>query len=100
MSDEDFKCVCIACRKQMKNYMSGGLQPDGGIAFYSKGHYGSTIFDPMDGSYLEIVACDECVSKAAAEGLVFHAEMMQLAKYKTERWDGKDHGWEAAETEA
>jgi hypothetical protein len=25
---------------------------------------------------------------------------MQLAKYKTERWDGKDHGWEAAETEA
>ena len=25
------------------------------------GHYGSTVFDPMDASYLEIVVCDPCL---------------------------------------
>lgn len=95
----DFKCICIACRKEMKNYMSDGLQPDDGICFYSKGHYGSTVFDPMDGSYLEICVCDECLTKAASEGLVYRAEILQLAKYKTEPWDGETPTWEVVEAE-
>lgn len=33
----------------------------GGTAFRIYGHYGSTVFDPMDGSSLEIVICDECL---------------------------------------
>lgn len=45
--------------------MSGEFQPSGGLAFRTRGHYGSTFFDPMDGSGLEIAVCDECVSQLA-----------------------------------
>ena len=40
-------------------------QPYGGLAFQSEGHYGSTVFDPMDGTYLEVNICDECLLRAS-----------------------------------
>jgi hypothetical protein len=40
-------------------------QPYDGLAFQSQGHYGSTVFDPMDGTYLEINICDECLLRAS-----------------------------------
>jgi len=58
---EALKCVCIRCDKELHNYMIDDLQPDNGLAFYTRGHYGSTVFDPMDGSWLGIVVCDDCV---------------------------------------
>lgn len=90
-------CVCIACRKDMRNYLSDGLQPDSGLSFMTKGHYGSTVFDPMDGSYLEICVCDRCLTVAASEGLVYRAAMLQLAKYKTKPWDGTTPACETIE---
>jgi len=37
-------------------------QPSGGTGFSSRGHYGSTVYDPMcDGEVLELAVCDECL---------------------------------------
>lgn len=59
-------CNCIACGKPMKNYQDDGtLQPSGGLAFQTQGHYGSAVFDPMDGSLLEIAVCDDCIGRAS-----------------------------------
>lgn len=58
---------CIACSKTMESVLpeGRGIQPLGGLAFCSHGHYGSSYFDPMDGSFIEIAVCDECLSKTA-----------------------------------
>ena len=40
-----------------------GIQPMGGVAFLSHGHFGSSVFDPMDGSIIQIVLCDPCLSE-------------------------------------
>lgn len=64
MNDTD--CTCIVCEKSLGNIMDErGFQPDCGLAFHTYGHYGSTFFDPMDGSYLEIAVCDDCIRKAS-----------------------------------
>jgi hypothetical protein len=54
---------CIVCDKQLCNvFEDAENQPYGGTAFQSHGHYGSTAFDPMDGQYLEVTICDECLA--------------------------------------
>lgn len=65
---------CIKCEKQMRNFSNGCHQPDNGLGFHTRGAYGSTYFDPMDGSYLELSICDDCVQEADAKGLVHHGE--------------------------
>lgn len=55
---------CICCGAPLPNIMIGrGIQPMGGLAFLSQGHFGSSVFDPMDGSSIQIVLCDPCLSK-------------------------------------
>ena len=64
---------CIVCDKPLRNAAPEEIsqnQPSGGTAFQSRGHYGSTVFDPMDGTYLEVNICDPCLTKAGAEGKV------------------------------
>lgn len=64
-------CKCIACQRPMTNIAEDGtLQPSGGTAFQTRGHYGSTVFDPMDGSLLEIAVCDGCLTAASLHGNV------------------------------
>lgn len=58
------KCKCIKCGLEMINIAKIGFQPEGGVAFSSAGHYGSTEFDPMDGTRVEIVICDPCFVEA------------------------------------
>jgi hypothetical protein len=48
----------------MVNIAREGFQPMGGLALNSVGHYGSTEFDPMDGTRIEVVVCDPCLIKA------------------------------------
>jgi hypothetical protein len=48
---------------EMQNSKMVEVHPMGGLHFRTHGHYGSTIFDPMDGSYLDIAICDGCVMK-------------------------------------
>ena len=68
-------CTCIACGKAMANIQEDGtLQPSGGTAFQSRGHYGSTVFDPMDGSLIEIAVCDDCLGDAIERNRVVHVD--------------------------
>lgn len=65
------KCHCIVCQKPMINIVENGtLQPSGGCAFQTTGHYGCGVFDPMNGSVLEIAICDECLNRASKRGEV------------------------------
>jgi hypothetical protein len=61
---------CVVCEKAMMNISDKCHQPIDGLAFHTCGHYGSTYFDPVDGSYLELSICDECVKEADRKGLV------------------------------
>lgn len=57
--------ICIRCNKKLEKVFDDNqnLQPLCAVHFYSYGHYGSTYFDPMDGSTLNIFVCDTCLEK-------------------------------------
>lgn len=74
MVQTDATIDCFCCGKQMGNWIyetsrSDGtvsrvnVHPIGGLHFRTYGHYGSRVFDPMDGkgTTLDIAICDECV---------------------------------------
>lgn len=64
---------CIVCDCSLDSCMQmeeGANQPYKGTVFTSHGQYGSTIFDPMDGSYLEINICDACLAEKARTNYV------------------------------
>lgn len=64
-------CQCFKCGQRLENLSASfgnlGFQPLGGTCFGTYGHYGSTVFDPVDGSKLEIVICDECLEPLIGE---------------------------------
>jgi len=73
--DKNLVLPCISCGYQPKhvfNEETESNQPHEATCFMTQGHYGSTFFDPMDGSYLEINVCDECLKDLAAHGRVLH----------------------------
>lgn len=64
------KINCFVCDKELDNWeyetRSGSLvevHPMDGLHFMTRGHYGSTIFDPMSDKRLDIAICDLCVMK-------------------------------------
>lgn len=58
--------------------------PSCGVVFQALGNYGSGIFDPGTGAYLEINVCDQCVER--------NKDKILLGKRKSEvtliPWDG------------
>lgn len=60
--------TCIICDYQPDTAFNGwpgdGNQPYKAIAFHTRGHYGSTFFDPLDGTMIEINVCGSCLQKA------------------------------------
>lgn len=65
---------CIACGERLERATeeSDVDQPYAGTGFYSDGHYGSTVFDPVvSGDRLHIVVCDDCLRRAAEEQKVY-----------------------------
>ncbi len=58
---------CVICHKSLENLDEDGFQPLKGLAFHTYGHYGSQKFDPMDGSYLELAICDDCLVETALQ---------------------------------
>lgn len=46
---------CIVCQAPTED----------GTYFRTHGNYGSTVFDPMDGSYLDILICNPCLAERA-----------------------------------
>lgn len=70
--------TCIICEKEVENMTYEGGDPNGvhpmdGTAFTSYGHYGSTVFDPMDGSTITLVICNGCL-KGHKEEFLYHKE--------------------------
>ena len=62
---------CVRCEKHLENIQPNiGFQPNDGLAFYTNGHYGSTFFDPMDSTYIEIAVCDICMEHLSEIGFV------------------------------
>ena len=68
----DDKIPCIVCATELVNcsYESGDgthtieVHPMNGLHFQTRGHYGSTIFDPMTGNEtLDVAICDVCIMK-------------------------------------
>lgn len=61
------KTNCIICSTEVENWDEAypadnpQVHPINGTVFRTYGQYGSTVFDPMDASYLEIVVCDSCL---------------------------------------
>jgi hypothetical protein len=63
------KIPCIVCTKELDNLeyemrSTGNMvevHPMNGLHFRTYGHYGSTIFDPMDGTCIDLAICDECI---------------------------------------
>lgn len=59
---------CLICGKQLEPVFSDAgtvNQPNDATAFWTAGHYGSGVFDPMDGSMLNINICDDCLRERA-----------------------------------
>lgn len=69
---EKTKIPCALCGSELENVQSPVNQPYGALALRSEGHYGTTSFDPMDGSYLELNVCDECVKRLRDESKIIH----------------------------
>lgn len=69
---------CARCGRELESAVPEevdqphGNQPHGGTAFSTHGHYGSTVFDPMDGSSLELNICDKCLIVLGRWGHVLH----------------------------
>lgn len=60
-------------------------QPYYGTTFHTFGHYGSTMFDPMDRTILEINICDACLRKYSRR--VLHGRPLGFSgKYEYEKW--------------
>lgn len=55
---------CFSCDRELEQFewSDSDPHPSDGLHFRTYGHYGSTVFDPMDGSkFLDIVICDLCI---------------------------------------
>jgi hypothetical protein len=95
------KVTCIRCDIELENierHRKDTVQPYDGIAFNSRGHYGSGIFDPMgEPEYLELVICDVCVmenlDKIHGTGIKNLKErfddLMNYAKKNRDGWEHK-----------
>lgn len=80
---------CIVCGANLRNLDENGNQPSGGTAFQTKGHFGSTVFDPMDGTCLEINVCDPCLLDKAKSGAVLrYGAWRSVVRNPPKRWRG------------
>ena len=83
--------TCIVCGYQPDVAYNDckNNQPYKATAFYTRGHYGSTFFDPMNGSMLEINVCDDCLSKALDNNQILYYNTDKTAEiYTREKHEG------------
>ena len=75
---------CIICGYQPDTAYNGCEvnQPYKATSFISRGHYGSTFFDPMDINIcIEINVCDECLNTAVDKQQILHYNNGQTSIY-------------------
>ena len=86
---------CLCCDKKLESSIPNNLniinQPNNANIFKSYGHYGSDLFDPMNGEYLEINICSECLEKCRVKGAILHITPARHSEpnYKYKLWDYK-----------
>ena len=65
---------CFVCFKPLYEVLrergEGINQPEQATVFITNGHYGSTAFDPLDGSWLELNICDPCLRERSKSVLI------------------------------
>jgi hypothetical protein len=82
---------CFVCNRPLENVLEDcDNQPDGGTAFQTHGHYGSTAFDPMDGQYLELNICDPCLLERASRILWSRSTRLILCNGKAVGYERLD----------
>jgi hypothetical protein len=64
---------CIVCGKALENLDPTGNQPIEGLAFWTSGHWPSTVLDGAAGITIEINFFEPCLKKAAEAGRVLQA---------------------------
>ena len=82
---------CVACGAALQNVSVGDSvnQPSGGLAFASRGHYGSTVYDPPNDfivghdESLEMNICDECLTKASSTSRILRHRRIARSKPET-----------------
>lgn len=70
----EYALPCIVCGAELEAlFFEHGAenQPSHGVCFTTQGHYGSTVFDPMDGTMIEVNVCDTCLNHAAKMDRVY-----------------------------
>lgn len=68
---ENKEMKCIICGKILESAFDNEIQPYGGTMFSTYGHYGSTVFDPMDGTQLILIICDPCLVEKGIDKKIF-----------------------------
>jgi hypothetical protein len=63
---------CVVCGRLLREALPDHSenQPNDGVCAVIHGNYGSTVFDPFDGTHLEVNLCDPCLTLAGAQGRV------------------------------
>jgi hypothetical protein len=72
--------ACIGCHRALTavfpDAMNEGdyVQPAEANSFTSSGTYGSRVFDPLDGSHVQVNVCDDCLWAAleCGEAAILH----------------------------
>jgi hypothetical protein len=81
---------CIICGKELSGYGDPEevvAQPDNGVMCTTYGNYGSTVFDPMDGSFLAFNICDDCLVEAGEKGTLFLTRKPYVhVEYEYTKW--------------
>ena len=92
------KTNCIICKREVENWDEAypedkpQIHPIDGTVFRTYGHYGSSVFDPMDASYLEVVFCDPCLKELMESGVVYkglngrYAAELEEQRKEQEEW--------------
>jgi hypothetical protein len=80
---ETCKIPCFVCDKTLPSFDQHHNHPAQGIEFRTYGHYGSTVFDPMDSSELIVNICDQCLLEGIKHQKVLHHTVGAYAETQT-----------------
>lgn len=76
---------CVVCRKSLDDVGSGSSNhANHANEFHARGQYGSRVFDPMDGTYLAVNICDDCIVQASHAGHVLTCDGKTITPWTPE----------------
>ncbi len=86
---------CIVCGAVLFNVYDGVTnQPNDGVACFTSGNYGSTVFDSFNGDQLTFNVCDSCLTDAGETGRVLigrDRRPVEVDGFGLVGWESVDH---------